>query len=379
MPATHKRIPCWSSCSSRGGNDYLNTVIPYNNPLYRDNRKAVVDRRQPDHAARQDLRHPVVPGADEEVLGRRQARHHAWRRLPRFAAIAFPLHGHLAHLRARQGRHRGLAGPRGARVRPEEGERGHRRQLRPDACSAPCPCRAFRWRAWPARWSSTASCRASRTKQQRLAMLDRFSRMYKPAIGQRRHGVPRHHRSRLAEGRRHPEGGAGQVQVRREVSRTPRSPGSSRASPRCTSPISARGSSIAITAASTRMPARTRCTRSLWTAADRGPRGVHGRPAGARQVGQRDRAACSRSSAVACATTAPARIMAPPASTFVLGDKVKGGHYGDMPSLDADQARAGRPQPEHGLPQHLLDDSRQVAAARSGADRERHASSSRPS
>jgi uncharacterized protein (DUF1501 family) len=24
-----------------GGNDYLNTVIPYNNPLYRDNRKAV--------------------------------------------------------------------------------------------------------------------------------------------------------------------------------------------------------------------------------------------------------------------------------------------------------------------------------------------------
>ena len=24
-----------------GGNDYLNTVIPYNNPLYKDNRKAV--------------------------------------------------------------------------------------------------------------------------------------------------------------------------------------------------------------------------------------------------------------------------------------------------------------------------------------------------
>jgi uncharacterized protein (DUF1501 family) len=24
-----------------GGNDYLNTVIPYNNPLYQDNRKAV--------------------------------------------------------------------------------------------------------------------------------------------------------------------------------------------------------------------------------------------------------------------------------------------------------------------------------------------------
>ena len=24
-----------------GGNDYLNTVVPYNDPLYRDNRKAV--------------------------------------------------------------------------------------------------------------------------------------------------------------------------------------------------------------------------------------------------------------------------------------------------------------------------------------------------
>ena len=49
-----------------------------------------------------------------------------------------------------------------------------------------------------------------------LQVLDRFAQMYSRAIGQRPgHGLPRHHRSRLAEGRGHPEGRAGPVQVRR--------------------------------------------------------------------------------------------------------------------------------------------------------------------
>ena len=52
--------------------------------------------------------------------------------------------------------------------------------------------------------------------------------------------------------------------------------------------------------------------------------------------------------------------------TFVLGDKVKGGHYGDMPSLDASKLVQGDLNPEHGLPRHLLDHSGQVAAPRSG-------------
>ena len=46
MAATQKD-PVLVVVQLTGGNDYLNTVIPYNNPLYRDNRKAVVDRRQP--------------------------------------------------------------------------------------------------------------------------------------------------------------------------------------------------------------------------------------------------------------------------------------------------------------------------------------------
>ena len=33
--------PCVVVLQLTGGNDYLNTIIPYNNPLYRDNRPAV--------------------------------------------------------------------------------------------------------------------------------------------------------------------------------------------------------------------------------------------------------------------------------------------------------------------------------------------------
>jgi len=40
MPATAKD-PVIVVLQLTGGNDYLNTVIPYNNSLYKDNRKAV--------------------------------------------------------------------------------------------------------------------------------------------------------------------------------------------------------------------------------------------------------------------------------------------------------------------------------------------------
>lgn len=40
MPATQKD-PVLVTLQLSGGNDYLNTVIPFNDPLYRDNRPAV--------------------------------------------------------------------------------------------------------------------------------------------------------------------------------------------------------------------------------------------------------------------------------------------------------------------------------------------------
>src|SRR5262249_52160535 len=39
--AAMQKVPVLVVVQLTGGNDYLNTVVPYNNPLYRDNRKAV--------------------------------------------------------------------------------------------------------------------------------------------------------------------------------------------------------------------------------------------------------------------------------------------------------------------------------------------------
>ena len=44
---------------------------------------------------------------------------YSWRGLPQRPAFAFPLHGYLAHLRARQAGHRGMVGPGHPRNRPQ--------------------------------------------------------------------------------------------------------------------------------------------------------------------------------------------------------------------------------------------------------------------
>ena len=52
-----------------GGNDYLNTVIPFNNPLYRDNRPAVgIPDNQILHIDKNYGFHPAH-GPAEEGLG----------------------------------------------------------------------------------------------------------------------------------------------------------------------------------------------------------------------------------------------------------------------------------------------------------------------
>jgi uncharacterized protein (DUF1501 family) len=159
-----------------GGNDYLNTVIPYNNGLYRDNRKAV------SIGDTQDIRLSLLPRAHEALLGRGQARHPARRRLSRLAALAFPLHGHVAHLRGRQGRHRGLLGRVVREFDPKK------ENVVTAVSFGPCLFRALSVPGVP------VACVAGpletygflpsiQDKAQRLAMLDRFSRMYTPVPG----------------------------------------------------------------------------------------------------------------------------------------------------------------------------------------------------
>ncbi len=99
-----------------GGNDYLNTVIPYNNPLYRDNRKAVgIPDNQIMHLDKDyGIPHymaPIKQFWDDNKLAILHGV--GWKE---FAAVPLPRHGHLAHLRAGEGRDRGMARARRARI-----------------------------------------------------------------------------------------------------------------------------------------------------------------------------------------------------------------------------------------------------------------------
>ena len=58
-------------------------------------------------------------------------------------------------------------------------------------------------------------------------------------------------------------------------------------------------------------------------------------------------------------------------ATFVFGDKVKGGHYGEYPSLAAEQLVQGDLNPSMDFRRHLLDDSGQMVESESGPDRQR--------
>ena len=57
--ASNAKDPVLVTVQLSGGNDYLNTVIPFNDPLYRDNRPGGRDPRRPDPALRQELRHSI--------------------------------------------------------------------------------------------------------------------------------------------------------------------------------------------------------------------------------------------------------------------------------------------------------------------------------
>src|SRR6516164_2219089 len=138
MPATQeaKKDPVIVVLQLTGGNDYVNTVIPYNNPLYRDNRKAVgIPDNQIMHLdAQYGIPHYMAPLKqfwDDKKLAILHGV--GWKEAPR------------SHFRAMAIWHT---------CEPVK--------VGTEAWLGPWVCRACRWRASAGRWRITASCRPSR-------------------------------------------------------------------------------------------------------------------------------------------------------------------------------------------------------------------------
>ena len=98
--AVTKKPPTLVVLQLTGGNDTLNTVIPYGNPLYYDNRPNVRVERGGRPEDRRPVRLPSQHGGDQAVLGRGQDGDDQRRRLPGPELLALPLDGHLVHRRA---------------------------------------------------------------------------------------------------------------------------------------------------------------------------------------------------------------------------------------------------------------------------------------
>ena len=80
-------------------------------------------------------------GAGQRPVGAGQPGDYPWHRLRKLLPFPLPLDGHLAHLRAGTGRHRGLVGPGHPGLGSGRGECAERRQLRPGIAPGDGPAR----------------------------------------------------------------------------------------------------------------------------------------------------------------------------------------------------------------------------------------------
>ena len=150
-----------------GGNDYLNTVIPYTDPLYWDNRPVVnIPEDQIIPLDDQFGFNPsMAPIKDLWDVGKVAIIHGVgWGKL---CPIPLQGNGRLAHLRARYIGHGGLGRTGHPRSGPEQGQRTDGHQLRRRASAGPSPCRACPWlryrtsppMAYSPTWSKTRGWR----------------------------------------------------------------------------------------------------------------------------------------------------------------------------------------------------------------------------
>ena len=108
--------------SLSGGNDGLNTVIPRNNSYYRDFRPTIGVPEDQILPINDELGfHPTM--APLMKYGKPDSWPCSWASATRPPATPLPQHGHLAHLRARNHRHRGWLGRAAKLMDPNAGER----------------------------------------------------------------------------------------------------------------------------------------------------------------------------------------------------------------------------------------------------------------
>ena len=93
-----KKDPVLVVLQLTGGNDYMNTVIPHAEPLYRDKRPVVGVPDERILKLNDSIGfHPELAPL-RTLLGRRRHGYHSRRRLRQQPPQPLPQHGHLAHL-----------------------------------------------------------------------------------------------------------------------------------------------------------------------------------------------------------------------------------------------------------------------------------------
>ena len=119
-----------------GGNDYVNTLVPYNNGMYYDSRPSV--SIEPQNVLRIDGEVGFRPGMEsmKRLWDEGSVAIVNGIGYPSPDRVPLPFDGHLAHRSPGRYRHRRLAGQSYSRDGPQRRERADRRELR--ARSTPC-------------------------------------------------------------------------------------------------------------------------------------------------------------------------------------------------------------------------------------------------
>ena len=131
-----KKEPVLVIIQLSGGNDFMNTLIPFTNGIYHDSRPLVgipEDKALPING--ELAFHPSASVLRDLYCGR-QRRDRSGHRLRELKPVSFQVDGHLAHLRTERNCYGGLAGQGDPGDRPREQKPANGRQLR----ARPAPC-----------------------------------------------------------------------------------------------------------------------------------------------------------------------------------------------------------------------------------------------